>query len=1145
MSLSTRLMAAMVALVLVTATVAGVLTYRNIDAIALPQALDLIEMHTRVVATELEASVAGARADVNTQGRAVQGLVRANLAGGRDPLDGTSEAQWRNSLSARFVAQLSANPAYVEFALVGIADGGREIVRVDRAGPGGSIRVVPDAELQREADRDYFNTVIRLPTGKVYVAPVSLNHRNGAVDTPPVPILRVAAPVFAADGKPFGLLNVNIDLRPAFARIRSASPRDGAIYLVNEHGDYLVHPDQAREFGFEIGKPHRIQDEFPQLAQALTAGAWDARLIPDRAGKQFGVALVPVRLAEGRRINLIAALPRAEMTTAANAARDSSLLAGLAAVLGAIVLAVLLARSLTRPLAQITAAVDSFTGTAPLQVPIGASGEVGVLARSFERMARQVRDATATLRKETEERRHLFETSLDLILIMDRRGHFIQVSPSSAAILGCQPEEMIGVSAAAFLFPEDLETTRNEMRLARQGRHMRNFQCRYRRKDGSAATLAWSGVWSEAKQEYFFIGRDMTEQKLAEEKFRLVVEASPSGIIMVDTTGAVVLVNAETERMFGYGREELIGRPIETLVPLELRSCHANRRMEFAMRPERRRMGAGGDLFAVRKDGSEFPVEIALNPIHTREGLLVLSAIADITDRKRAEQAVLESEAMARGIVETALDAFVQMDERGVILEWNSQAGAMFGWSRREAFGRTLADLIVPEVHTERHKEGLARFLSTGESAILGRRFEIEAQRRDGRQIKVEVSVTALRRDSGYVFNAFIRDLTDKIAAEAQVRQAQKMEAVGQLTGGIAHDFNNILTVITGTIEVLADAVAGKPEAAAIAKMIDEAAERGAELTRRLLAFARKQPLQPHKINVNSLIVDTAKLLRPTLGGHIEIETMLEDGVWPSLVDPNQLSTTLLNLALNARDAMPGGGKLTFETGNVFLDENYAKAHSDVQPGPYVMVAVSDTGTGIPAAIRERVFEPFFTTKGIGKGTGLGLSMVYGFVKQSGGHIMIYSEEGHGTTVKIYLPRARDLDEAPDLVPAAAIEGGQETVLLVEDDPLVRSFVTTQLKSLGYTTLAAASAAEALSLIDREATVDLLFTDVIMAGGMNGRQLADEALKRRPSLKVLFTSGYTESAIVHHGRLDPGILLLAKPYRKSDLACMIRAAINR
>jgi nitrogen-specific signal transduction histidine kinase len=407
------------------------------------------------------------------------------------------------------------------------------------------------------------------------------------------------------------------------------------------------------------------------------------------------------------------------------------------------------------------------------------------------------------------------------------------------------------------------------------------------------------------------------------------------------------------------------------------------------------------------------------------------------------------------------------------------------------------------------------------------------------------VSVRALSRNGSCVFNAFIRDLTEKIAAEAQVRQAQKMEVVGQLTGGIAHDFNNTLTVITGTIEILAEAVADNPEAAPIVKMIGEAADRGAALTQRLLAFARKQPLQPSNVNVNELIVETAKLLRPTLGEHIEIQSMLADDLWPSLVDSHQLSTSVLNLALNARDAMPDGGKLTLETDNVNLDENYARANSDVQPGSYVLVAVSDTGTGIPAAIRDRVFEPFFTTKGVGKGTGLGLSMVYGFVKQSGGHIKIYSEVGHGTTIKLYLPRSCDLDAAADVAPSVPIEGGHETILVVEDDPLVRVFVTTQLETLGYTTLATSNGPEALRMIEEGAAFDLLFTDVIMPGGMNGRQLAEEALKRRPSLKVLFTSGYTDDAIVHHGRLDPGVLLLAKPYRKSDLAHMVRAALNR
>src|SRR5262249_36460255 len=249
------------------------------------------------------------------------------------------------------------------------------------------------------------------------------------------------------------------------------------------------------------------------------------------------------------------------------------------------------------------------------------------------------------------------------------------------------------------------------------------------------------------------------------------------------------------------------------------------------------------------------------------------------------------------------------------------------------------------------------------------------------------------------------RDVTDKLAADEQLRQSQKMDTIGQLTGGIAHDFNNILTVITGTIEILEDGVAGDPALAEIAHMIDEAAVRGAELTQRLLAFARRQPLQPRTTDINALIVDAAKLLRPTLGEHIEVEAAFEDA-WPALVDPSQLTTALINLALNARDAMPDGGKLVLETGNVHLDEGYARANVEVAPGPYVMIAVSDTGHGIPAAIRDRVFDPFFTTKGTGKGTGLGLSMVYGFVKQSNGHIKIYSEEKHGTTIKIYLPRA-------------------------------------------------------------------------------------------------------------------------------------------
>jgi signal transduction histidine kinase len=387
------------------------------------------------------------------------------------------------------------------------------------------------------------------------------------------------------------------------------------------------------------------------------------------------------------------------------------------------------------------------------------------------------------------------------------------------------------------------------------------------------------------------------------------------------------------------------------------------------------------------------------------------------------------------------------------------------------------------------------------------------------------------------------RLLHEKGEADQQLRQAQKMEAVGQLTGGIAHDLNNILTVIIGTIEILSEAVADRPELAALAKMMEEATARGADLTQRLLAFARKQPLQPREVDVNSLAIQAAKLLRPALGEHIQVHIKLAGDTSHALIDPSQLNNAILNLALNARDAMPDGGELIIETANAVLDDSYVIMNSDATAGNYVMVAVSDSGHGIPAAILEHVFEPFFTTKDVDKGSGLGLSMVYGFVKQSNGHIKIYSEEGHGTTVRMYLPQAIGVATTVEVANSQGIERGHETILVVEDDDLVRSYVMGQIKSLGYATLAATNAAEALAVIDSPREIDLLFTDMIMPGSMNGRQLADAALERRAALKVLFTSGYSQETIIHHGHLDAGVLLLAKPYRTSDLARMIRVAL--
>ncbi|WP_376711631.1 ATP-binding protein [Bradyrhizobium altum] len=385
----------------------------------------------------------------------------------------------------------------------------------------------------------------------------------------------------------------------------------------------------------------------------------------------------------------------------------------------------------------------------------------------------------------------------------------------------------------------------------------------------------------------------------------------------------------------------------------------------------------------------------------------------------------------------------------------------------------------------------------------------------------------------------------EQLETEQKLRQVQKMEAVGHLSGGIAHDFNNILTVITGLIDILAEAVEHDAALSSVAKMITDAAFRGAEVTKHLLAFSRLQPLQPREANLNTLVQDTARLLRPSLGEQIEIDTALEPDAWTAFIDPNHMATALLNLAVNARDAMPDGGKLMLETSNVILDEVYAAANPDVRAGKYVMVAVSDTGDGIPAAIRDKVFEPFFTTKDTGKGTGLGLSMVYGFIKQSDGHLKIYSEEGHGTSIKLYLPRSTG--DMVDVEPPAPVDtrGGHESILVVEDDPLVRNYVAAQLEQLGYHTMVTANGPEALAAVEKGFVCDVLFTDVIMSGGMNGRQVADAVIAKLPSVRVLFTSGYTEDAIIHHGRLDPDVTLLPKPYRKADLARMIRQVLTQ
>ncbi|SFK03259.1 PAS domain S-box protein [Bradyrhizobium sp. cf659] len=620
-----------------------------------------------------------------------------------------------------------------------------------------------------------------------------------------------------------------------------------------------------------------------------------------------------------------------------------------------------------------------------------------------------------------------------------------------------------------------------------------------------------------------------------ERLFTAVVESSNDAIITKSLDGTITTWNSAAERVFGYSANEAVGRSIDIIMPDDQRDDVA----ENLARTRNGEVIDQQETVRLHKSGQPIDVVLSQVPLRSTEGKIIgASKVArDVTERKRAEVALNREIEERQRIFETSQDLILVTDGFGNFIQVSPSVKDILGFSPDDMVGHSAIEFIHPDdLESTRSEMRAAR------RGAVKRSFEARYYHYDGHEVTLNWMGTWSEPVKRHFFIG--RDLTEKQAAEAQLRQVQKMDSIGQLTGGVAHDFNNVLTVITGTIGILSDAVADRPELAAITKLIDDAAERGAQLTKHLLAFARKQPLQPREIDVNALTLEAAKLLHPTLGEQITIMPQLTEDAWPTLVDPGQLSTAILNLALNARDAMPDGGTLVLETRNVFLDDGYASMNPDVVAGNYVMIAVSDTGTGIPADLIERVFDPFFTTKEVGKGTGLGLSMVFGFVKQSGGHIKIYSEEGHGTSVKIYLPRSTGVQETEfEALQNAPVAGGSEKILIVEDDALVRQYVVTQIKSLGYAALEAGNAAEALTIIDADKDIDLLFTDVIMPGAMNGRQLADEAARRRPDLKTLFTSGYTENAIVHHGRLDSGVLLLAKPYRKSELAKMLRTAL--
>jgi len=606
-------------------------------------------------------------------------------------------------------------------------------------------------------------------------------------------------------------------------------------------------------------------------------------------------------------------------------------------------------------------------------------------------------------------------------------------------------------------------------------------------------------------------------------------------IYMLDTEGFITSWNAGAERIKGFTAEEVIGTHFSRFYTEADRARGAP---ETTLATARREGFCNAEGWRVRKDGSRFWASVVVDPVFDDGKLVGFAKVTrDVTERMEAEAALVESEKLARGVIDSALDAFVQLDEDGRIVQWNPRAESLFGWSRPEALGQELAGLVIAAEDRERFGGRLQPDPPCSAQDAAG---QLEMLDRNGSRMPVELSVSSLTVNGHRHVNIFIRDLSEKILVEAQLRQAQKMEAVGQLTGGLAHDFNNLLQGIIGSLDLIQLRVeqGRTDEVARFVKGALDSAGRAAAMTHRLLAFSRRQPLDPRPVQANPLMSSMAELLHRTLGEKISLEFDLAEDLWTTLCDPNQLEAAVLNLSINARDAMPEGGRLRVRSRNVGAGQGeWREMHGQ----EFICIEVSDDGSGMDADVIEHAFEPFFTTKGPGKGTGLGLSMVYGFARQSNGYCGISSEPGQGATVRLYLPR--HLGEAP--TPAASrtgasmpLPGSGQLALVVEDEHLVRHVVVEVLHQLGYQTLEAVDGETGLAALESNAAISLLISDIGLPGS-NGRVLADAARQLRPDLKVLLMTGYAADHTAPEG-FAAGMELITKPFSVQTLSTRLR-----
>ena len=630
------------------------------------------------------------------------------------------------------------------------------------------------------------------------------------------------------------------------------------------------------------------------------------------------------------------------------------------------------------------------------------------------------------------------------------------------------------------------------------------------------------------------VERDVTGRVTAEAQLHSIINTVPDAIIIIDEKGLVVSFSRYSQRLFGYSETEVIGSNVKMFVPGPDRDKHDAHIARYVETGDKRIIGIGREVEAVRKDGSTFPIHLSVSEMQVGGQRMFTGVVHDISELK----SVRSLNQRLGEVLDHSLNEIYLFDAQTLqFVEVNSGGCRNLGYSKQEMLQKTPVDL-KPEFSRASFKQLLDPLLQGQQEVKV---FQTRHRRRDNTTYPVEVHLQLMGNERPPVFLAIIQDITETMRREAQLRQSQKMEAIGQLTGGIAHDFNNLLTVIIGNNELLSDLIEEELPRA----LLDDstgAAEHAAQLTNQLLAFARQQPLAPQLLQLNGLIEQMEEMLSRTLGEQIHLRVKTGPDLWPTLADPAQVHNAILNLSINARDAMPSGGDLVIETSNAEIDSDAASLRDAPAAGRYVRLSVRDTGFGMSPETQARILEPFFTTKDKGKGTGLGLSMVHGFAKQSGGFMEIYSEIGYGTAISFYLPDAGDHDIVDESAraPETMLNSSEKTILVVEDDPRVREITVKRLKHLGYTVVQAESAQQALAILGENENVDLVFSDMIMPGGMTGGELLRLVELDYPNVKRLITSGYAEDGIIP----NHGTNWLRKPYSIQEMNGRLRELLG-